>query len=400
MASKLEKSIHIGINYAGTKSELNGCVSDAVNLLELSTKLGIDNITLLVDIDINNDSILKSKTVTSSRNVLLDNVDNIKLGNPTKQNILNEIFNTVSDSKIGSLFLTYSGHGAKGKESFFNSEETDNRDEYICTLGNTGKYEGDYASFISDDELFDTINKSSILRDTPLVITYVFDCCHSGTVFDLPHTLNKINNKITFSTQPTLNKKNLNSIVTMSGWSGCQDIQYSYENFNNLNRMVEGVCTRGFCRAVNELVLDNTNNTDVNNFDLHISVNDYMSSIDSFKDSDVDMSENYQVLNHSSSLNIGLTDNYKIMTQKFVLGRANNFTSLKSTDITLYVTCENYAYLDIKDSDIEHIEVKSDEESEDDESDEVNNEVDPEKPEFNIPEKVKITCNENFCSIL
>lgn len=342
-----ERAIHIGINYAGTKSELNGCISDSVNLLELSTKLGIKDITLLVDIDVHDNTILYTKTVKSSRKVLQDNIDNIKLVSPTKENILNEISTAVSDSNICSLFLTYSGHGTQGDESFFNTEESDKRDEYICTLGNSGKYEGSHSSFISDDELFNTINKASENRTTPFVITYVFDCCHSGTIFDLPHTLNKINDKITFGTQPTSNKKNLNPKVTMSGWSGCQDAQYSYENFNNINRMVEGVCTRGFCKAVENLVLNNDN--EVNNFDLHIDMANYTFDIDSFDDLKVDISDKYQVVNHSSSLNIGLTDDNKIMIQKFVLGRTNKFPTLKPRDIVTYLLNTNYSGLNIED---------------------------------------------------
>ena len=198
----LEKSIHIGLNYAGSDSELNGCVSDAVNVLKLSIDLGITDISLGIDVDISNKQTLEKKTMTSARTTMYNNMDKIAPFFPTKDNILSEIRKAVSDDKICSLFLTYSGHGASGEYSADNVDESDGINEYMCTLGNSGKFEGTYESFISDDELFDCIKEASDNRVSPLIITYAFDCCHSGTIFDLPFSMKKINDKITYSNEP------------------------------------------------------------------------------------------------------------------------------------------------------------------------------------------------------
>ena len=276
-----ERAIHIGINYSGTESELNGCVSDAVNLLALSHRLGINDLILGIDIDATDSEVMEEKTVKESRDILNGILSDVSLFRPTKNNVLNQIAATVEDDSIGSLFLTYSGHGASGWESSANTEESDLTDEYICTLGNSGEYEGTYSSFISDDELFSTINDASQNRSNPLVITYVFDCCHSGTVFDLPHSMRKINNKVEFTTQPSNKHSILNELVVMSGWSGCQDVQYSYENFNHENGMVEGVCTRGFLKAASDLNIENTDNN-LNHFDFTLLMSNHMFAIDDF----------------------------------------------------------------------------------------------------------------------
>jgi Caspase domain len=373
-----ERAIHIGINYPGTESELSGCVSDAVNLLALSIGLEITDLVLGVDIDVHNDEVMAEKTVESSREVLKNNLDAVRLFRPTKDNVLNEISDAVADDSISSLFLTYSGHGASGWESSSNTEEADGIDEFICTLGNSGEYEGSYPSFVSDDELFSSINDASQNRMNPIVITYVFDCCHSGTIFDLSHGMRKINNKVEFTTQPSHKHDVLNDMVVMSGWSGCQDVQYSYENFNAENNMVEGICTRGFLKAADDLSLFNLDN-EVNHLDLTLKMGDHMFKIDSFEDADVDISNDYQVMNHSSSINIGMTDTDQIMSQKFVVGRAQNM-DLGESDLQVLLEYSAYSHLALSDDHPTHIE-SSESESEPEEP------PGPEEPEPEEPEE-------------
>jgi metacaspase-1 len=78
-----------------------------------------------------------------------------------------------------SLFFHYSGHGATQADVSPDTDEADGQDETIVPV--------DYqkAGMIVDDEIFD-------LLVAPLPkgvrLTAVMDCCHSGSVFDLPYT--------------------------------------------------------------------------------------------------------------------------------------------------------------------------------------------------------------------
>ena len=348
MSNTKEKSIHIGINYPGTDAELNGCVGDAIKLLALSVDLQIEDIVLAVDVDVDDPDILEKNTSRDARDAFWQNKTDIDLMVPTRTNILRAISNTVSDNSISSLFLTYSGHGTRGRQDYANSEETDLRDEYICTLGKNGIYKGSYASFISDDDLFNTINKAAESRTSPIVITYIFDCCNSGTVFDLEHRFYKIDNRVRFETEPSTTKRVLSPNVTISGWSGCQDAQSSYETYNAINRIVEGVCTRSIVKVIREMVIDSKEKP--SQFALHCRAVDYMMSIDTFNDDKIDISSSFQVLNHSSSINIGMAnDDQIIVSQKFVPGQASD-VSVATKDLVVKHPRSDYPYFDITDS--------------------------------------------------
>ena len=354
LQNKKETAIHIGINYAGTSSELNGCVSDSVNMLGLSNKLGIKDIVLMVDINVKDSEILNLKTTKESREVLqsLIETDSIKLRQPTKSNILNEIMRVVSNDDIGSLFLSYSGHGTRGTYDETNIEEEDRIDEYFCTIDDSGKYIPNLSSFILDDELFDTINSAAKKRKTPLVVTYVFDCCHSGTIFDLVHAMHSIGHNITFKSHPNALRKSSSNLITINGWSGCQDNQSSYEDYNYDSNLTEGHCTRSFINAIESIVLNNNNNV-INHMNLHIEMMDYLFKIDNVDDNEINTAAKYQIPNYSSTYNIGLTKNKKICMPIWVVGQLQNISSLKANDIHQQLDLEIYSNLNITDEQID-----------------------------------------------
>jgi hypothetical protein len=150
-----KRAVFIGINYLNSKYVLKGCISDANNMKNiLSTKYGFQDYIILTD----------------------DTEDATK--QPTKDNIINAMKWIVQDAKPGdSLFFHFSGHGGKVKDN--NGDEIDGFDETIMPI--------DYKKNgqIKDD----TINE---LMVKPLPkgckLTAVFDCCHSGTMMDLPYT--------------------------------------------------------------------------------------------------------------------------------------------------------------------------------------------------------------------
>lgn len=71
----------------------------------------------------------------------------------------------------GICYITYSGHGGQTNRKANASNETDGKDEFLCL------YDGQ----IIDDELW------TIFGECKGRIFVVFDCCHSGTMYRLPH---------------------------------------------------------------------------------------------------------------------------------------------------------------------------------------------------------------------
>jgi len=150
------RAVLIGINYLGhEQGELSGCHNDALNMKDYIMDVhGFeeDNIT-----------------------ILLDDGEHTA---PTKENILEAYRTLVAQSEPGDvIFCHYSGHGGKMRDDD-HGEEDDGYDESLIPL--------DYqeVGFIRDDDLFDTLVKP---LPEGVMATFLMDCCHSGTVLDLPY---------------------------------------------------------------------------------------------------------------------------------------------------------------------------------------------------------------------
>jgi hypothetical protein len=151
----MKNALLVGINYKGTNYQLNGCINDVTNMSEfLKTVLKYDKITEITD-----DTDIK----------------------PTRENIISNLIKMVKNSKRGDrLLFLYSGHGSLAKDQ--NGDEISGYDSCLCpidTLEN-GKY-------IKDDEI-----RNNIVNKIPAGVhmTFIFDCCNSGTGCDLTYTLN------------------------------------------------------------------------------------------------------------------------------------------------------------------------------------------------------------------
>jgi hypothetical protein len=151
----MKNALLVGINYKGTNYELNGCINDVTNMSEfLKTVLKYDKITEITD-----DTDIK----------------------PTRANIISNLIKMVKNSKRGDrLLFLYSGHGSLVKDQ--DGDEISGHDSCLCpidTLEN-GKY-------IKDDEI-----RKNIVSKIPAGVhmTFIFDCCNSGTGCDLTYTLN------------------------------------------------------------------------------------------------------------------------------------------------------------------------------------------------------------------
>jgi hypothetical protein len=156
--------------------------------------------------------------------------DGVQLA-PTKQNILNS-FNTLVDKatneQFSELWLSYSGHGTYMTD--LDGDETDNRDEVICPV--------DYstAGIITDDYIYN--NFVCKLPQTTTLFS-LMDCCHSGTMFDLP---------CLYTTSFVVNNSNNKHVANIISISGCRDDQTSADAY--VNNDYTGAMTWSFLNAL------------------------------------------------------------------------------------------------------------------------------------------------------
>lgn len=71
----------------------------------------------------------------------------------------------------GLFIFTYSGHGGQYNKSSSAKNETDGMDEFLCL----------YDGALIDDELW------TIMNECKGRVLCIYDCCHSGTMYRLPH---------------------------------------------------------------------------------------------------------------------------------------------------------------------------------------------------------------------
>lgn len=149
-----KRAVLIGINYTGQNGQLSGCHNDVKNMKEyLMNYLGFEerNMTILMD---------------DGRHI-----------SPTRRNIIDAYRNLVLSSKPGdTVFTHYSGHGGRVRDT--SGDEDDGYDETLIPL------DFQRAGQITDDELYQVLVKP---MPRGVLMTSLMDCCHSGTVLDLPY---------------------------------------------------------------------------------------------------------------------------------------------------------------------------------------------------------------------
>jgi len=150
-----QRALLIGINYVGTSSELRGCQNDVLNMKKYIMDVHAfseDNIDILMDDG--------------------DHTD------PTKSNIIDAFKKLVDTSEPGDVvYVHFSGHGGFRMDDD-KDEEKDGFDETISPV--------DYSTVghIVDDDILTSL---VVPMAKDVFVTCVMDCCHSGTVLDLPY---------------------------------------------------------------------------------------------------------------------------------------------------------------------------------------------------------------------
>ena len=215
----MKKALLIGINYTTDISsnvvQLRGCIDDIVNLqTALIAKYGYE---------------------PSNISVLRDDLSGCI---PTKENITNQI-KSIIESNADEIWVHYSGHGSRLLKA--GSNEFDN------TL-----IPSDYktAGFILDDELFSYIK--SIRLGTSAIFT--FDCCHSGTICDLPWSFEyrqrKADGKLTDFIRSRIDAAEIENqhIFVISG---SRDDQKSLDTFSYDFKQPMGAFTDALIKCIN-----------------------------------------------------------------------------------------------------------------------------------------------------
>jgi len=159
LKDRRRKALLIGINYKGKPYQLQGCVNDAKYLMKF----------------------LKENYDFKEENfrIMTDDAEDEKLI-PTRENIINSMKWLTAGAKAGdSLLFHYSGHGLSVEDK--DGDEIDGLDESILPLD----YEEN--GVILDDEIHDIMVKP---LPEGCLLTALADCCHSGTVLDLPFSYN------------------------------------------------------------------------------------------------------------------------------------------------------------------------------------------------------------------
>jgi hypothetical protein len=155
-ATGTKRAVLVGINYIGhSQGVLSGCHNDVKNMVDYIK-------------DVHG---FEEQNIT----VIMDDGEHPE---PTKANIIAAYKKLIEESQPGDcLFCHYSGHGAKIKDDE-QGEEKDGYDEVLVPVD----YE--QAGMIRDDDLFDILIRP---MQEGVSLFCLMDCCHSGTVLDLPY---------------------------------------------------------------------------------------------------------------------------------------------------------------------------------------------------------------------
>eukprot|EP00754_Rhynchopus_humris_P050984 Rhum_TRINITY_DN9265_c0_g1::Rhum_TRINITY_DN9265_c0_g1_i1::g.32597::m.32597 len=173
------KALMVGINYSShSQGQLSGCINDVCSMANYITRtegFGDSAEEMMVLCDDEHDPNLRAHV-------------RAPVYQPTRDNILRGIDWLVGGAQAGDvLFFHYSGHGGQKTDDQWDGDEEDGKDETLIPV--------DYreAGQITDDELF-----QRLVERVPLGVRLVclMDCCHSGTILDLPYTFTATDSNI------------------------------------------------------------------------------------------------------------------------------------------------------------------------------------------------------------
>lgn len=161
----LDAILLIGINYSGTSAALRGCHND----VDFMQRFLTGTVTAAAT-----DAVRAPVAPPPWLRVLKDDPSLPPDQQPTRANIVHALRELADLPTARNIYIHFSGHG--GTMPDMNGDEDDGMDSSLVPV--------DYkrAGFIADDELRLLLNR---FRSEQTVV-FVGDCCHSGTLCDLP----------------------------------------------------------------------------------------------------------------------------------------------------------------------------------------------------------------------
>lgn len=221
MSSNKAAALLVGINYImDSQNRLNGCCNDVTNMANLL---------------INKFAFPRNQVV-----VIADtNVKNVPF--TTRESILRRLYELAIKTwkdDLETVYFHYSGHGSQQRD--FNGDESDGLDEGICP--------SDFATsgLIIDDDLISIFKQFN----PKTKIVAVFDCCHSGTILDLPFIYNSDGTPNLAPTQQT--PQSPVAIPNIIMLSGCIDSDTSADAYDPMTRQAAGALTMSLIKAIND----------------------------------------------------------------------------------------------------------------------------------------------------
>ncbi|KAI0703718.1 caspase domain-containing protein [Cytidiella melzeri] len=142
---------------------------------------------------------------------------------PTRENIIQAMRDLVAGALPGDHLLCHvSGHGSQIPN--LDHTEKDEMDEVFWPVDVNIKNDGSVENHIKDDEI-KNILVDGIMPGVNLVL--LFDCCHSGTIADLPHshTDHMRHTRPRKEAQTSAPAQLTRNVVC---WSACRDAQNTY----------------------------------------------------------------------------------------------------------------------------------------------------------------------------
>ena len=192
----MKQAILFGCNYENYRTaQLRGCINDVLNVETYLKATGFDRVDVFTDKATPND--------TTAVGII---------------SRINELAVRSWKETVDVAWIQFSGHGCQVKD--WNNDEKDGMDE--CIVPSNYKKAG----IVRDDE----ISRALCGFHPATRIIAVFDCCHSGTICDLPY---RYVSKTNMSVEAIKNVPECNVVLI----SGCKDEQTSADAFNVANRM-------------------------------------------------------------------------------------------------------------------------------------------------------------------
>jgi len=216
-----KRALLIGINYINNPEyRLYGCIDDICNARNM-----------LIDAYGYN----KSNII-----MLRDDTENPGLM-PTCENIIREL-NDIVSTNSDEIWIQYSGHGTQLQ----NKTDKSSMDDVIVPIDF-------YNNYIFDSDIY------KILLKIQCRAILIFDCCHSGSIGNLPWTFMLSNNSKNDTNIITINNNNTMTNPNIYLISGCKDNQTSSDDFNRELSQDVGV----FSNALNECLRDGNHQIDI-----------------------------------------------------------------------------------------------------------------------------------------